>query len=163
MGTSNIEITKPGIGDTTNYDLTTAVPDAKVTMLPGASYAFDVKMKAAAVAGEFATDVTVESTDSGSPLVIPGDRPLGPSKLKVPHTSLLLSDTPTGAKALPWKSCCLTKASRSYKVTSITSDVADFEIPQRSMMSPIKIAAESGTVFQLVFSPSGSGLRSNAN
>ncbi len=28
-------ITKPEIGDTTNYDLTTAVPDAKVTMLPG--------------------------------------------------------------------------------------------------------------------------------
>ncbi|HNN92237.1 MAG TPA: choice-of-anchor D domain-containing protein [Pseudomonadota bacterium] len=161
MGTTNIEITKPEIGDTTNYDLTTAVPDAKVTMLPGATYAFDVKMKAAAVAGEFATDVTVESTDTGSPLVIPVIGRSGPPKLKVPYTSLLLSDTPTGAKALPLEVMLFNEGFSELQVTSITSDVTDFEIPNGpSMMTPIKIPAKSGTVFQLVFSPSGSGLRS---
>lgn len=161
MGTSNIEIVKPVIGDTTNYDLTTAVADAKVTMLPGATYAFDVKMKAAAVAGEFATDVTIESTDSGSPLVIPVVGRSGPPKLKVPYTSLLLSDTPSGSKALPLDVLLYNEGFSELQVTDITSDLTDFEIPNApSTMSPIKIAAKSGTVFQLVFSPGSSGLRS---
>lgn len=161
MGTSNIEITKPAIGDTTNYDLTTAVPDAKVTMLPGASYAFDVKMKAASIAGEFATDVTVESSDTGSPLIIPVIGRSGPPKLKVPYTSLLLSDTPSGAKALPLEVMLFNEGFSELQVTSITADVTDFEILNGpSMMSPIKIPAKSGTVFQLVFSPTSSGLRS---
>ncbi len=160
MGTSNIEITKPVIGDTTNYDLTSAVPDAKVTMLPGASYSFEVKMKPAMTAGEFLTDVTVESNDSGSPLVIPVIGRSGPPKLKVPYSSLLMSDTPSGAKALPLDVLLFNEGFSSLTVTEITSDVTDYEIPNApSMMSPITIPAKSGTVFQLVFSPQGSGLR----
>lgn len=160
MGTSSIEITKPVIGDTTNYDLTPAVPDAKVTMLPGASYAFEVQMKPAMTAGEFLTDVTVESTDSGSPLVIPVIGRSGPPKLKVPYTSLLLSDTPTGAKALPLEVLLYNDGFSELTVTDIASDSTDFEVPNApSMMAPLKLAAKSGTVFQLVFSPTGSGLR----
>lgn len=161
MGTSNIEITKPVIGDTTNYDLTSAVPDAKVTMLPGASYSFEVKMKPAMTAGEFLTDVTVDSNDSGSPLVIPVIGRSGPPKLKVPYSSLLMSDTPSGAKALPLDVMLFNEGFSNLTVTEITSDVTDYEIPNApSMMSPITIPAKSGTVFQLVFSPQGSGLRS---
>ena len=160
MGTSNIEISKPVIGDTTNYDLTPAVPDAKVTMLPGASYSFEVKMKPAMTAGEFLTDVTVTSTDSGSPLVIPVIGRSGPPKLKVPYTSLLLSDTPSGAKALPLEVMLYNEGFSALSVTDITSDVTDFEVLNPpSMGSPISIPAKSGTVFQLVFSPTASGLR----
>lgn len=161
MGTSSIEITKPVIGDTTNYDLTPSVPDAKVTMLPGASYVFEVKMKPAMTAGEFLTDVTVDSTDSGSPLVIPVIGRSGPPKLKVPYTSLLLADTPSGAKALPLEVLLYNEGFSELSVTDISSDSTDFEIPNApSMMSPLKIPAKSGMLFQLVFAPTGSGLRS---
>lgn len=161
LGAVPINLEKPTLGDTTNYELTPLVPDATVTMLPGATYSFDLKMKPAAMAGEFPSEVIVKSNDTGSPLEIKIIGMSGPPKLKVPYTSLWLSDTPVGSKALPLEVMMYNEGLSDLDVKSITTDVTEFEILNGPTMgSPVKIKAKQAALFQLVFAPTSGMLRS---
>lgn len=160
VGTMPIDLTKPTISDAAHYVLTPAVPDAKVTMFAGASYSFDVEFKTGMTAGEFNAEITVLSTDASSPLTIPVRGLAGPPKAKVPYTSILLPDVPTGSKGIPMNITLTNQGFSDLKVESITASSADFEIPNApSMMSPLVVPAKETRLFQIVFAPQLEGLR----
>ena len=157
---ATIDLDKPVIGDTTHFELVTAVPDAKITMSPGATYAFDVKFVPGAVAGDYSTQITINSTDPDSPLVIPVRALAGPPVAQVAYTSLLLPDVPTGAMGMPMNINITNSGNSDLTVLSITSDKSDFTVPNApTMMSPLVIAARDTKSFQLMFTPQQNGLR----
>lgn len=166
-GSVPVELDKPVIGDTTHYALTTSRPDAKITMLSGATYSFDVKFTPGATPGDYNTDVTITSTDASSPLKIPVLGLAGPPKGQVAYSSLLLPDVQTGAKGLPMEIAIsnpgysdLLVSEISAVTTSMPGAGADFEIPNApTAMSPLVIKARETTTFQLVFAPQLDGLR----
>lgn len=161
MGMVPIDLDKPVIGDTTHFQLTTVVPDAKITMFPGASYTFDVKFVPGMDVGQMSTEVTITSTDASSPLKIPVLAMAGPPKAQVPYTSILLPDVPTGAKGAPLEVAISNVGFSDLKVEGIVADKSDFEVLNApTAMSPMVIPAQQTKIFQLVFSPQMEGLRS---
>lgn len=159
-GTSPIDLEKPTIGDTTHYELKTSRPDAKITMFAGATYSFDVKFTPGMDTGEFSTSITVLSTDASSPLEIPVRALAGPPKAKLPYTSVLMPDVPTGTKGIPITINLTNEGYSDLSVPSIVTDSADFSIPNTpTAMSPLVVQAQQTKTFQIVFSPTVNGLR----
>jgi len=159
-GTAPIELEKPTIDDTTHYELKTTRPDAKITMFAGATYSFDVKFTPGMDTGEFSTTITVLSTDASSPLSIPVRALAGPPKAKVPYTSVLMPDVPTGTKGTPITINLTNEGFSDLSVPSITTDSTDFSVPNApAMMSPLVVSAKETKTFQIVFSPATKGLR----
>ena len=159
-GMMPIEIEKPTITDSKHYELTPARPDAKITMFAGATYSFDLKFTPGMDTGEFSTTITVLSTDASSPLTIPVRGLAGPPKAKLPYTSVLMPDVPTGAKGSPITINLTNEGFSDLKVPSITTDSTDFAIPNApSVMSPLVVPAQESKTFQIVFSPAVSGVR----
>ena len=159
-GTAPIELEKPTIDDTTHYELKTARPDAKITMFAGATYSFDVKFTPGMDTGEFSTNITVLSTDASSPLSIPVRALAGPPKAKVPYTSVLMPDVPTGTKGTPITINLTNEGFSDLSVPSITTDNTDFTVPNApATMSPLVVPAKETKTFQIVFSPATKGLR----
>ena len=159
-GVSPIELDKPVIGDPAHYDLKTAVPDAKITMFPGATYSFEVKFNTGMTAGEFSSDVTINSTDASSPLSIPIRGLAGPPAAQVAYTSILLPDVPATSRGLPMEINITNNGFSDLSITEISSSKTDFEVPNApTAMSPLVIAARQTKTFQLIFAPQMEGLR----
>lgn len=160
LGTMPIDLQKPVLGDTKHFTMTTSVPDATITMFPGASYSFDVKFDPGMDVGQLSSQVTITSTDAGSPLTIPILAMAGPPQAQVPFTSILLPDVPSGAMGMPLAITITNTGFSDLLVTEISADKDDFTIPNApSTMSPLKIPAQQMTSFQLVFAPKAVGLR----
>jgi len=159
-GMAPIEIEKPTIADSKHYELTPARPDAKITMFAGATYSFDVKFTPGMDTGEFSTAIAVLSTDASSPLAIPVRGLAGPPKAKLPYTSVLMPDVPTGTKGMPMTINVSNEGYSDLSVPSITTDSTDFTIPNApTAMSPLVVPAQETKTFQIVFSPTVSGVR----
>ena len=160
LGSTPIDLDKPTIADTMHFTLNTVVPDAKITMFPGASYSFDVSFNPGMDVGQMATTVTITSTDASSPLSIPVLAMAGPPKAQVPYTSILLPDVPTGAMGAPLEVSISNTGYSDLSVTDIIADKMDFAVLNApSSTSPLVIGAQQTKSFQLVFSPQMDGLR----
>jgi archaellum component FlaF (FlaF/FlaG flagellin family) len=61
-GSAPVDLDKPVLADTVHYELATPLPDAKVTLIKGASYSFTLKFNPGMTAGQLPTQVTVTST-----------------------------------------------------------------------------------------------------
>lgn len=162
-GSAPVDLDKPVLADTTHYELGTPLPDAKVTLIKGASYSFTVKFTPGMTPGQFPTQVTVTSTDPSSPLVIPVLGMAGPPKLQISATSLVLPDVPLGSMGTPIDLTLANTGNSELSVTSITSSADDFTIPNApTAMSPLNVAPRESAVFQIVFTPKARGLRTAA-
>lgn len=162
-GSAPVDLDKPVLADTLHYELATPLPDAKVTLIKGASYSFTIKFTPGMTPGQFPTQVTVTSTDPSSPLSIPVLGMAGPPKLQISATSLVLPDVPLGAMGTPIDLMLANPGNSELSVTSITSSVDDFTIPNApTAMSPLRVAPRESAVFQIVFTPKVRGLRTAA-
>lgn len=160
LGTMPFDLDKPVIADTTHYQLTTSVPDAKLTIFPGATYSFDLKFTPGADVGQLSTEITINSTDASSPLTIPVLAMAGPPKAQVPYTSLLLPDVPTGATGVPIEIPITNVGFSDLLVNEISTDKVDFVVLNSpSTGHPIVIPAQQTQSFQLSFAPQAEKLR----
>lgn len=155
-GAADITLKKPVIGDATRYVLTPFVNFDTVKLAPGATYRFTVEFKPV-TDGEFLTNVTVESDDPSSPLLIPVRGLAGPPKLAVAYTALLMPDVPNGQKGLPLDVLLTNTGNSLLTVSDITSSNMDYQVTMPA--KPLKIEARESAVFQITFSPQGAGLR----
>ena len=144
-----------------HYTLNPAVPDAKITMAPGSTYSFDLTFTPGMTAGDYSTQITINSTDADSPLVIPVRGLAGPPVAQIAYASLLLPDVPTGSMGMPMNINITNSGNSDLKVTSIAADkMMDFVVPNApTMMMPLVIVARDTQSFQLVFAPQQDGLR----
>lgn len=162
-GSAPVDLDKPVLADTVHYELATPLPDAKVTLIKGASYSFTLKFTPGMTPGQFPTQVTVTSTDPSSPLTIPVLGMAGPPKLQISATSLVLPDVPLGSMGAPIDLTLANTGNSALKVTSIAPSADDFTIPNApTAMSPLTVAPRESAVFQIVFTPKARGLRTSA-
>lgn len=160
LGATDINMDKPVVTDTAHYTLTPFVSFPKVQLTPGATYRFDLTFNPGMADGEFGTKVRVVSDDSGSPLEIPVRGLAGAPRLQVMYTSVLMPDVPKGQKGLPLDVALINSGNSELQVTDITSDSGDFLVTGAPVSgAPIKILAREAYLFQIVFSPTASGLR----